>query len=216
MFFSKSLCTYAVFAIIQLMIFIIAPNMPNSMGWENGPIENTQVILLSAAAAWAFWCAHSTTTVRLKTLWIVVGVLWSVMAFRELSWGAAFHLPLTMDVEVGPQFSSSHQLWYKPAVAPVLACIALLSAGAFYYSKQHHTFVELFRQSSLPITELIIFCVLMISASAAEGHMGLNLGMNKGTAQVYEEAVELLAYGALVLAQYRVMKGLSRIHTADA
>lgn len=213
MLFSRNLYMYGAFSLVQLLMFVTAPMLPVSFGWENGPIENAQVILLIGGAVLALRYRDAAPTKNQKIFWLIIAPLWFVMAVRELSWGAVFYTPLSFDIELGPQFSSSQQLWYKPAVAPVLASLALALVCAFFYSKQYRTVIKLFKQSNLPITELIIFAVLMISAAAAEGHMGLHLGMDKGNSQIYEEAVELLAYGALLFAQFRVMKGLA--HTSS-
>ncbi len=202
-----------VFIVLALIAsYLCAPLLPVTAGWENGWIENLQALLLFAGGVWAFWHAAKLPSPREKAFWHAVAPLWIILGFRELSWGAVFHSPVSFSHETGPMFSSSTQLWYKPAVMPVLALVLLVCAWIFVRSGQLRTLGALWRQRSIPLREMALVVICMFVSAAAEGHMGLSLNLSEGTAQVFEELAELCAYGALLLAQARVMRGLRSLH----
>ena len=197
---------YLAFAVLQAGAFIVSPLLPVEAGWENGPIEIVQTILLFLGALGALWCWHSCNGTRFKALWLTFALVWLVLLVKELGWGVVFMDPLAHSNETGPGFSSSVQLWYKPAVVIVLGVLALVWVAVFFVTRQSRTVIELYERKALPVTEIIIVSVLMILSSAAEGNLGWSTGLTPGSAQIYEELVELLAYVALLLAQYRVIQ----------
>ncbi len=204
----KNFSKFLVFAALQFGSFLLAPLLPVAAGWENGFIENVQTLVLFAGGIWALWCWHAGDGSRIRAFWLTIASIWFVLAVKELGWGVVFMQPLSHSDEFGPGFSSSIQLWYKPAVMAGLACIAVAWAWVFVATRQSLTVLELMKRKALPITELLIVVLLMMASAAAEGNMGFSTGLREGTAQVYEELVELLAYLALLLAQYRIMRGI--------
>lgn len=200
---------YLAFAVLQAGAFIVSPLLPVEVGWENGPIEIVQTILLflgALGAIGALWRWHSCNGTRFKALWLTFASVWLVLLVKELGWGVVFMDPLSHSNETGPVFSSSIQLWYKPAVVITLGLLALVWVAVFFATRQSLIVIELYERKALPVTEIIIVCALMILSSAAEGNLGWSPGLTPGSAQIYEELVELLAYVALLLAQYRVIQ----------
>ncbi|GGC10013.1 hypothetical protein GCM10007205_18890 [Oxalicibacterium flavum] len=198
----------SVFILLALAVsYLCAPLLPVTAGWENGWIENLQALLLFAGGVWAFWFAARLPSPREKAFWHAIAPLWLILGFRELSWGAVFHAPVSFSHETGPMFSSSMQLWYKPAVTPVLALVLLVCVWIFVRGGHLRTLGALWRQHSIPLREMALVVICMFVSAAAEGHMGLSLNLSEGTSQVFEELAELCAYSALLLAQARVMRG---------
>lgn len=198
------------FAALQCGAFLVAPLLPVEIGWENGFLENLQTIILVLGAIWALWCWHACDSPRIKALWLTLASIWLVLALRELGWGVVFLEPLSHSNETGPVFSSSVQLWYRPAVVPGLAAVVFIWVWSFFATRQGVTIMELVERKALPLTEVIIVVALMVFSAAAEGHMGLSSGLMNGSAQIYEELIELFAYLALLMSQFRIIQGTRR------
>lgn len=180
--------------------------LPGWVGFENGPLENGQALLLSGGAVMAVWSAvHSHT--KLRWFWIAVSIVWTMLALRELSWGGVFMSPLSYSDD-GPFYSSS-QLWYKPYVAPALIVASLICAVFALMGKAPYVLKFLIVTQRFPLPDILLFTVAMIVSAGAEGHMGLNLG-DWGHMQVLEEMSETAAYFFLLSAQARVKLALKR------
>lgn len=189
--------------------YFIAPLLPVSVGWENGPIENTQAVLLFLGGVWAIRLRMVNARGRYRSFWSVISPVWFLMAARELSWGAVFRQPIGFSHLTGPVFSSTRQLWYKPAVLPIVLLILAISIWTFIRTEQSATISELWKDNDLPLFEVGFFVITMFVSAIAEGHMGMNLDqLGEGGAQTFEELAELCGYIALLLAQWRVAKNL--------
>lgn len=206
----KNLIKYLIFVALQVVSYALASHLPVSAGWENGAIENLQVFVLVMGGVWAMKCWSSSDTSRMKAWWLTIASVWLVMVLRELSWGAVFLFPLALSAELGPTFSSSTQLWYKPGVVVALGGLMVIWLWSFIVTKQYITFRELTKRRTLPLAEISIVLVLYMVFVAAENHIDLPISLTGGAAQVYEESVELWVYICLLLAQYRIVQGLRR------
>lgn len=194
---------------VLFAFFQIAPLLPDSLGWENGPVENTQVVLLVLGGIMAIVLALKAPAQPARCFWWIIMPFWFSMAMRELSWGATLLPPIDFSPVMGPSFSSSQQLPYKPLVAPFLSAMLLVMALAGLKFKVWRLTPVLWRTRSLPILEMLLFIACMLVSTAAEGHMGLSIPpMEEAKAQNLEELAELWAYVMLLLAQWRVMRGL--------
>lgn len=203
-------------AIALLGGYYVAPYFPPVLGWENGLLENTQVVILLFGGCWAYTEAKNATSQPRRTFWWVITPIWFVMALRELSWGACLLMPLYIDPVTGPIFSSTQQLFYKPLVAPVLMVLVACQVLAALRWRIDRLLPVLWRAQALPLLEIGLFIVCFLVSTAAEGHMGMHIsGLDEGSAQLLEEWAELLAYIALFIAQARVLLAL-RSHTATA
>lgn len=196
--------------IVIVLSYYAALLLPVSFGAENGVIESTQVSLLLLGGMWCLVCWAKCTSPRWRAFWLMIGPLWLILALQELSWGAVFLEPVSISEVLGSTFPSSKQLWYKPAVAPAIGFVLICCFWIFIRTRQHLSIKELAKNRQLPFLELVICSIFMIVSAAAEGHLGVPMSMGAGASQVFEEMVELWAYLALLLAQYRVVKGSSR------
>src|SRR5690606_11801180 len=101
-----------VFIVLALIAsYLCAPLLPVTAGWGNGWIENLQALLPFAGGVGALCHAAQLPSPRGTGFWHAVAPLWFILSFRELSWGAVFHSPVSFSQETGPMFSSSTQLW---------------------------------------------------------------------------------------------------------
>lgn len=190
--------------------FYAALALPASAGMENGFIENVQVCLLLLGGLWCIFRWRNCRTPRWKAFWLMLGPLWFILVFRELSWGTVFLEPLEISETLGPLFSSSKQLWYKPVVAPAIGLILVFSFFVFVRTRQYLSFKELAKNDQLPLLALVMCVLFMIVSIAAEGHLRILMSMTSGATQVFEELMEFWSYLALLFAQYRVMQTSSR------
>ena len=139
----------------------------------------------------------------------MIAPIWFILCARELSWGAAFMHPIDFSTEFGPIFSSSQQLPYKKLIPPLLGAILLVIVWRFIHTKQQQTLVKVWRNRAFPWLELGLFAIAFAISTDAEGHgVGLFKHMDHVSQQVVEELAELLAYIALLMAQWRVASSL--------
>lgn len=187
--------------------FPLATLLPAWTGFENGPIENTQVAILSIGAGMALVFAEKDRTTT-RWFWCAVAPIWLTMCLRELSWGAVF-LPALSITDHGPQFSSS-LLWYKPYVKPALIAVLVLTVAAFIKGGGLGVSWRLTAARRIPFADITLFGIGVAIASAAEGHLGVNLG-DWGEMLVIEETAELAAYIFLISAQANVWIALQAL-----
>ncbi|KAF1022751.1 MAG: hypothetical protein GAK30_00908 [Paracidovorax wautersii] len=190
--------------------YLMAPHLPVWTGWENGPVENLQALVLLAGGMLALWWRDRAGDRQASLFWLMVAPIWFVLCARELSWGAAFMTPLDFSPVYGPTFSSSQQLPYKPLIAPVIGLLLLGTAAVFVRSRQDQTLARLWRQGSFPLLEIALFVLAMLVSAEAEGHgiVGGFPSMGHAQQQSLEEMAELVGYAVLLLAQWRVARGL--------
>jgi hypothetical protein len=98
--------------------------IPPAWGWENGVVENAQVLVLLGGCLLAWVAARRLDAGPARVLARCVMPLWLLLSGRELSWGAVFLPPIGFDI-TGPIYAS-RILWYRPLVAPVAAVILAL------------------------------------------------------------------------------------------
>ena len=189
-----------------LVLFCIASypvslHLPARWGWEDGPIENTQVAVLLAGCAWAALMALRS---RLAMLARCLAPLWLVLTARELSWGAVFLEPLGYGDE-GPIFSSA-LLWYKPMVTPLIALALAWMAYTAWRHRLDRLFVEIVIGGRFPWLPALIATAGMLGSGCAEGHLACGIPFHHPQAEVFEELAELIAYLAVFIGQSTVLR----------
>ncbi|MFT4191949.1 MAG: hypothetical protein QM617_10560 [Comamonas sp.] len=185
--------------------YVLAPHLPDSTGWENGPVENAQAVLLFIGGVLALYWRGRASDPRTRAFWLIVAPIWFVLCARELSWGAVFMTPLTFSPDMGPTFSSTHQLSYKAWVTPVIGALLLAIIGLFVATRQTRTLARIWHARAFPFLEIGLFVIAMLLSATAEGHGLFALGgMSHPALQTLEELAELVGYFCLVLAQWRV------------
>lgn len=199
----------------------VAARLPASVGWENGWLENLQVVVLLGGAAMAIAVARQGTAsadwgrTALKGLAVAVVPLWCLMAARELSWGAAFLPPIGFD-EDGPAYSSA-MLWYKPAVAPLALLVVAWCGWMAGRSGALRVVLRLLRSPKFVWAELAVMVLAGVLSTYAEGHLGFPAPVSLGHhAVVMEEWSEMFAYVALVMAQWQMFVLLRNARRAPA
>lgn len=190
------LCKYILIMIV-IFSYFIGHHLPLSWGWENSPLEWSQVvILLMGAFLSGKWGQEAKSGGRHQHArfftWAIP--LWLLMAGREMSWGRVFY-PLGTNAETGPFFVTVSQLPYGPIVYPVLTIIIGVWLLAVIRYKLYAIPYELFRQRRFPIPEFLLIIFSIIVANIAEKHMHF---------EIMEEIVECVAYLSIILTEYRI------------
>lgn len=182
--------------------------LPISFGWENGWLEDLQVVVLLAGAAMAAVFARDVRSGgeagrAARGLALALVPVWCLLAARELSWGAVL-LPPVGFAEDGPVYSSA-MLWYKPAVIPLAALVLAWCAWVFVRHGAYRVVLHLLRSPQFAWAELALLVLAGLLSTYAEGHLGVALPQRlMDQALVMEEWAELFAYIALVAAQRQV------------
>lgn len=200
-----SLLNYPLLAVIAFSYFADS-TLPLTWGWENGPLEWSQVVILAAGALLTgCWWQEAISSRRFHhaRLFAWAMPLWLLMIGRELSWGRVFY-QAGLDPIEGPYFISVAQLPYGEFVYPVLAIIILSWLFAVIKYKLYAIPYELFRQGHFPTSEFILVVLSFVTAYIAEQHL------HKA---IMEELVECVAYLSLVLTAYRVKVSLEQRNT---
>jgi hypothetical protein len=182
----------------------LADRLPMRWGWENGVLENLQVLILLAGLAFALAVCKRDWKSPRALLALVVLPIWAVLAARELSWGAVFLAPLDMTA-AGPQFSS-RVLWYKPAIYPLVGVLLAAAAGVAARYRLDRAVRSVVANRNFPWLELALIVGAAFVSGCAEGHLRCRFDTMPSHQEVLEELVEVVAYAALSLAQYRFFR----------
>lgn len=196
---------YPLFALIMLSYYI-SFHLPLTWGWENGPLEWAQVVILAVGALLTgYWWQEAISSRQFHHArffaWAVP--LWLLMIGRELSWGRVF-FPAGLDPVSGPYFISVAQLPYGKFVYPALTIIILAWLYAVIKYRLHAFPCDLFRQNRFPTGEFILVVCSFVVAYIAEKYLHN---------AIMEELVECIAYFSLILTAYRVKVALQARNT---
>ncbi|THT97465.1 hypothetical protein E9531_15925 [Lampropedia puyangensis] len=182
------------------VLFMLCQRLPVQAGWENGFFEILQNVVLGFSAAISLVLFALRRSHVQRSLWLGVALIWLLMLGRELSWGAVFLEPLSMDAISGPYFSS-HVLPYRPAIPAIgfgLLAIALLLV---YRAKLGPMLQYAWsRKALMPWAYGLCMLICATLGTAAEGKLG-SFGHAWKNAQVIEEGFEFLTYYFLLRAQ---------------
>jgi hypothetical protein len=196
-------------ALILLVLCIIpAYLLDPSLSYENGPIEGAQNIVLLAGFLISVFYSVSTQG-RERTLWIFGASMLYIAFWRELGWGAAIFAYFNPALD--PNSFSSHELWYRPIVRPLIVAVALIGIVALIRGKAWLLTKPLQRAKMFPKRELIWLMVAAVISTAAEGKMGLAMPFSPAVNFNMEELAELSVYLFLIAAIFRVKAGLDQL-----
>lgn len=190
-----------VLMLIVVLAYFAGRHMPVTWGWENGPLEWSQVVILAAGMLltghWRQEAKRSGN--RPHVLFFTWAIpLWLLMIGRELSWGRVFY-PLGVDAVDGPFFIPVSELPYGSVVYPLIAAVILAWLFAVITYKLYQVPYELYRQGHFPRGEFLLVIFSFIVADIAEKSLDY---------QILEEIAECVAYFSLVLTAYRVKAAL--------
>ncbi len=187
---SNSWLRFFLYAAVSLTLwFVLGSILPEGWGVDNGPVENTQNVVLLTALAICIkkYCASTTPY---KHLW-VSGALLTVFAIaRELSWGRAFYTN-----EAGAFLPLSVLPWaplVKPAILVILAgtLVFLLLGRPIRYLREYR----------LPWAEFAAMLLFLPVIHLTERVMIFPMIFG----DLWEELAELMAYFFFTLTIWRM------------
>lgn len=187
---------------LLLCLFLCYPlsrMVPVEWGWENGVVENTQVVVLLAglffaARAWL----RGPNDVR-SALALCAIPIWMILAGREMSWGAVFLPPLGFSPD-GPVYSSSI-LPYRPAVPFVAGLLVLASLAVGWRRGVHRHLKQIVAHRAFPWLCVVIVLGAALGSTIGEGHLPSFARDLIKRSEVLEEMAECVGYLAMVTAQ---------------
>ena len=178
--------TKIILAIVPLAVIAFF-FLPPAIAYENGPLENLQVVqlLIGAGVAWA--AARKALNVLERHIWYCGIATFLLCAGRELNWGRVFYP--TGDHN---SFISIQELWYGPIVHPIVGLIILI----LFYELWHNRIFAFIHVKKIPVWNLLLFIVLYLAANYAE-HRPMVFFDQQFDGEILEELFECLCYWLL-------------------
>jgi len=187
---------------LLLCLFLCYPlsrMVPVDWGWENGVVENTQVVVLLAGLFFACRAWLRTPKDASSTLALCAIPVWMILAGREMSWGAVFLPPLGFGPD-GPIYSSS-VLPYRPAVPFVAGLLVLASLAVGWRNGVHRHLKAIVAHRAFPWMCVLIVLGAALGSTISEGHLPRFARDLVDRSEVLEEMAECVGYLAMVTAQ---------------
>lgn len=168
-----------------LMAFPVAFLFPPWAGWENGPLEMLQNIVLAAGAVCCIALFRKARGCYHHSLWLAISPYFLILLGRELSWGRVFMLKTMTDH--GPVFVSMHSLPHHVVIHGIIAVIIMVTMLAFIVLMPwRRIFLE------IPVPVPAFFLIIAAAIVAAIADKGLLTGGPFD--ENLEEEMELLVY----------------------
>ena len=166
-----------------LMMLPLSKYIPAEAGWENGIIENAQVVVLCLSALFSL----SFSSPQLRKMSRAICSIYILMIGRELSWGRVFLTP-TEITALGPEFPPMKSF----VLYPILYFFIGLTLLGIAYTIYKNFKISRFLMVSIP-RESILVLLTGITLQIAAEH--LHIGVFQGArGQIIEEFSELVVY----------------------
>ena len=175
--------TLALVPIAMILFFFLSP----PVAYENGPLENLQVVQLVIGALVAYKAASKAFDKEARNIWYCGAVTFLICAGRELNWGRVFY-----PVADHNKFLPLKVLWYGPVVYPLLTVIILGTLYMLWRSK----LLSYIKKTKIPFWDFILFAVLYLAANYAE-HRPMIFWGQHFDGEILEELFECLCYWLL-------------------
>lgn len=158
--FNKQLTPRNYFSIILLLlVFPLAQVLPPQAGWENGVIENAQVVLLGLS----FLSSIELGYYYFGSKAYVFAFLFLLMMARELSWGRVF-FPTGKVTEMGPEFISMSSIPGHNFINFLIGAAILAIAVFLYKTVDWQRFFKI----PVPLAPVIIAVISLIGQVLSE------------------------------------------------
>ena len=162
-----------------------------SWGWENGFIENLQLVLLflGGVATWRVSRQYPPGS-KIRRLWIWTLPFWGLLFFRELSWGRCFYR-ISPD-GTSPVFLPGDELWFNPIVDPLICLTLIITIIELI---RHFDFQEIKKQIRFNVFYVAVFVVTAMGVVVIESG---ELSVFAQQGKLLEEFGETIAYLCLL------------------
>lgn len=165
--------------------FPVAALLPAWAGWENGPLEIAQDIILLAGAMDCLVRFRKADRRDHRGLWLGGSAYFLLLLGRELSWGRVF-LQKAM-TSSGPVFVSMHDLPHYEIVYGMIAVAVLLTGWSLAVYMPWRSLFE-----KMPVPALSLLLMIAAAVFASLGDKGFLLGGDFD--EILEGEMELLVY----------------------
>ena len=178
--------TLALLILYALAIFPVSSLLPNWASFENGPLENAQVIVLLGGALMCAHFAHYTHRSPTHGMWLPSAGIFLILAFRELSWGRVFMVERYSEIGE-PILIASSAMPYRTAIHAAVGIVAVL---CLYLLIRHVPWKRLFKEIRLPWAQLALIVICIALNTLGDHHAMFHTIRD----QMIEELAELLMY----------------------
>lgn len=169
-----------------LLIYPLSGMLPDWASFENGPLENAQVIVLLGGALLCIHFAHYSQGSPTHGMWLPSAVVFLILAFRELSWGRVFMVKGYSAIGE-PIIPGSSEMPFHTAIHVGVGIAAVL---CLYFLIRYAPWKRIFREIRLPLAQLALI-VICIALNTLGDHHAMFHTMRD---QLIEELAELLMY----------------------
>lgn len=111
--------------LFAVLILPVSGFLPDWVNFENGPIENTQVILLLGCALMCVKFARDTLSSPSHKMWLPSAGIFLILAARELSWGRVFFIK-EYSAAGEPILIASSEMPFRTAIHGFIGVLAVL------------------------------------------------------------------------------------------
>lgn len=179
--------------LLVVLLFPLGILLPSWWSWENGPIENTQVVILSAGVVLSWSAAHhNRDDNQMRKLWLWTIPVWLLIIGRELSWGRVFFDPVTVGPD-GPIFPSICAIWYGRYVYPAITIVTIVTLYGLWHN---FNWIKIKQRWCIPAIDGIL---LILAAIAAQLVFERDLiAAFEPYSQMLEEWSELIVYWCMI------------------
>ena len=179
----STVITLALVPVAVVLFFFLSP----WTAYENGPLENLQVIQLVLGSLVSVMAARKATDKNARNIWYSGAVTFLIFAGRELNWGRVFYPTGEHNM-----FISMKNLWYGPVVYPLLTVIVIATG----YTLWRSNLFAYIKKIKIPFWDLSLFVVLYLAANYAE-HRPMVFFGQQFDGEILEELFECLCYWLL-------------------
>lgn len=169
-----------------LLIYPLSGMLPDWASFENGPLENAQVIVLLGGALLCIHFAHYSQGSPTHGMWLPSAVVFLILAFRELSWGRVFMVKGYSAIGE-PIIPGSSEMPFHMAIHVGVGIAAVL---CLYFLIRYAPWKRILREIRLPWAQLALI-VICIALNTLGDHHAMFHTMRD---QLIEELAELLMY----------------------
>ena len=156
--------------------------LPERFGWENGLLENIQMVVLFVAFYWCMTAKHY------KKFFYFAAMVIGILVLREINCGRTLFFPIESDVYGPPRFMSWKDIKYGYLAHPLYGLYMAFVAVYFLRNKLFNNLVEIVKEIKLPIWNILLMITGMVLGMYAEKALHND---------VFEEISELLFYVSL-------------------
>lgn len=159
--------------------------LPVSVSYEDGPLENLQVVALILGSIYNFILMRQSTKQQSSDFHLWSAVLMLFMTFRELNWGRVFYDPYDFN-DKGPVFVGMKDFDFQ-IEAYITIALFIIFLLTFAYKR-----LPIRKILRCPLPRVIIFFMVTAMIFSFVGDVGLIVGRQMG--QIVEECAELAFY----------------------